>query len=451
GGRPVWIRDLQREEGLRPLAAARAGLGAAVACPVSSGSAAGVLALYSRDPEDPDEALVRMVETLGRQIGGFLERLRAEQRLRESEEKFRRIFHEGVDGITLNALEVGTYLDVNREFLALTGYRRDEVVGKTPADLRIWTRKQDLKTVLSEIGRKGFIRNLETEFRMKDGGTIHGLYSAMHMEVGGRPCVLSFVRDVGDFRRAERELEASRQQLALSEKLSALGSLVSGVAHEIRTPTAYIANNLFLLRHRLEESARSHPELEAVLRDVSQYCSVAEEGVGRIDRLVKDLRRFGRQNLEGRVDASLHGVVEVAVNIFRAVQRGRIRIEMDLRPTAAVHVDPQQIQQVVLNLLNNAAEAMNDDGVIQVATRPAAHGGEIEVQDRGPGLTEEIQARLFDPFFTTKADGTGLGLSIVRRIVDAHGGTIRYETRREEGTRFIVYLPEGAPPSEARS
>ncbi|MGH7821001.1 MAG: ATP-binding protein, partial [Candidatus Binatia bacterium] len=90
------------------------------------------------------------------------------------------------------------------------------------------------------------------------------------------------------------------------------------------------------------------------------------------------------------------------------------------------------------------------EGTIRVATRPAPGGGEIEVRDEGPGLTEEIQARLFDPFFTTKADGTGLGLSIVRRIVDTHGGTIRYETRPSEGTRFIIFLPEGAPSMEMR-
>ncbi|MGH7823540.1 MAG: PAS domain S-box protein [Candidatus Binatia bacterium] len=270
GARPVWIRDLEQEPDLRGLAAAHAGLRSLLACPLAGAKDGAVLALYGRGVREAEEPLARMIETLGRQIGGFLDRLRAEQRLRESEEKFRRIFHEGVDGITLNLLREGTYLDVNREFLALTGYRRDEVVGRTPADLQIWVREEDVRSVVSEIRRNGFIRNLETEFRMKDGHTILGLYSAMHMEVSGRPCVLSFVRDVSDFRRAERELESSRQQLALSEKLSALGSLVSGVAHEIRTPTAYIANNLFLLRHRLEEAARSHPELESLLRDVGQ-------------------------------------------------------------------------------------------------------------------------------------------------------------------------------------
>jgi signal transduction histidine kinase len=113
-----------------------------------------------------------------------------------------------------------------------------------------------------------------------------------------------------------------------------------------------------------------------------------------------------------------------------------------------MRVDIGQIQQIVLNLLNNAAEAMPRGGLVRVATRKVPGGGEIEVEDQGPGITPDIQAKLFHPFFTTKPEGTGLGLSICQRIVEGHQGRIHYDTRPGRGTTFSVFLPTPAPETE---
>jgi signal transduction histidine kinase len=242
-------------------------------------------------------------------------------------------------------------------------------------------------------------------------------------------------------RRAEQELEAARHQVAMSEKLSTLGTLVSGVAHEIRTPLTYVTNNLFLVRQRLEQAARTRPELRELVDDVAQYGAAALDGVARIDRLVDDLRRFAKRDEAGPVDADLRDVVGVAVDLFRATRRGRIDVRADLRPVSSLLVDTGQIQQVVLNLLNNAAEAMPSGGVVCVTTREVPGGGEIEVADEGEGIAPDVEARLFHPFFTTKSEGTGLGLSICQRIVESHGGRIRFESRPGRGTTFFVFLP----------
>lgn len=265
--------------------------------------------------------------------------------------------------------------------------------------------------------------------------------------------ILTVVANALARRTAEQALEAARQQIAMSEKLSALGTLVSGVAHEIRTPLTYVTNNLYLIRQRLERAARSQPDLDGLVGDVLEHEVAALEGVSRINRLVEDLRRFAVRESGGQVEADLRDVVAVGVDLFRATRRGRLEVRSALESIPDMRVDVGQIQQVVLNLLNNAAEAMPSGGVVTVATRAVPGGGEIEVEDHGTGIAPEIQPKLFDPFFTTKPEGTGLGLSICQRIAEAHKGRIRYETRPGQGTIFVVFLPapegEGPPAASA--
>ena len=257
--------------------------------------------------------------------------------------------------------------------------------------------------------------------------------------------VLAF-HDIAERRRAEEELEASRRQLAMSEKLSALGTLVSGVAHELRTPLTYVANNLFLLRTRLETAARTQPEIAPLMQDVLAFSQSAMEGVDRINALVKDLRPFTQHESNARVVAPLEDVVAGAVALFRATQRGHVEVVSSLEPTPPVRLDRGQVQRVVINLLSNAAEAMPRGGLVRISTRASGEGAEIVVEDAGGGIPPEVESRIFDPFFTTKSDGTGLGLSISRRIVEMHGGAIGYDTKAGKGTRFYVRLPAARTP-----
>jgi two-component system NtrC family sensor kinase len=228
----------------------------------------------------------------------------------------------------------------------------------------------------------------------------------------------------------------------MSEKLSTLGTLVSGVAHEIRTPLTYVTGQLFLLRQRLRQAVEASPELDGVARDLLKHETAALDGMARIDRLVEDLRRFTTHRMGETVEADLRDVVAVAVDLFRATRGGRIEVQADLASAPALPVDRGQVQQVVLNLLNNSAEAMPAGGRVRIATRAVPGGGEIEVEDHGAGLPPEVEAQLFRPFFTTKPEGTGLGLSICQRIIEAHGGQIRYQTRPGEGTTFVIFLPD---------
>ena len=301
---------------------------------------------------------------------------------------------------------------------------------------------------LARALRSGTPLREESAFHAEGRGRFPVSIAASPLVTDGRRIgsVLAF-HDVTERRRAEAELEASRRQLAMSEKLSALGTLVSGVAHELRTPLTYIANNLFLMRTRLEAAARGTPAFQPILHDVTGFSHAAMEGVDRINALVKDLRPFTQHEGGARTLAPLEDVVGAAVALFRATQRGHVEVAASLEATPAVRVDRGQVQRVVINLLSNAAEAMPHGGLVRIATRATPDGAaEVLVEDSGPGIPPEVESRIFDPFFTTKADGTGLGLSISRRIVEVHGGSIAYETTPGRGTRFTVRFPAAAPP-----
>ncbi|HWG90230.1 MAG TPA: ATP-binding protein, partial [Candidatus Thermoplasmatota archaeon] len=244
----------------------------------------------------------------------------------------------------------------------------------------------------------------------------------------------------------EAELEASRRQVARTEKLTALGTLVSGVAHEIRTPLTYVNNNLFLMLRRVDSLGASNPDLAQRLHEIRACGAAALEGVDRIRNLVKDLRPFANTDPTKPIHITLHEVAAEAVEFFQATQRGRVEVDMALEATPGLHLDVQQVQRVILNLLINGSEAMPRGGTLQVTTRSVPGGAEIAIRDQGTGIPAEVQAHMFDPFFTTKKEGTGLGLAICRRIVEAHGGSIRYDTRMGEGTTFTVFFPLDSPP-----
>lgn len=242
-------------------------------------------------------------------------------------------------------------------------------------------------------------------------------------------------------REAQEELESLRRQVAMSEKLASLGALVSGIAQEIRNSTTQITNTIYQLRQRIDETARTHPEFNDLVEDVSEYSATAMDGVSRIDELVRELRQFTKSGAQLEETESLDTIVHEAVDLFRRTHQTKINLHADLQATPTVRVNRTQIQQVVLNLLTNAAEALPDGGSIQVSTGPSGSRAELVIEDHGSGMTQYVQSRMFEPFFTTKEHGAGLGLAIARRIVDTHEGEIGCDTEKGEGTRFTVTLP----------
>lgn len=280
----------------------------------------------------------------------------------------------------------------------------------------------------------------------RDGERVHVEISVRALRRDASGLRFAVLRDITARKRAEEELARVRKEVAESEKLAALGTLVSGLAHEVRTPLVYVQNSAHVLRRRVEGLAREETTAEASLATIETCVRDIEEGVDRINRLVRDLARYTRLPVNDMVDGPLDEVVADALRLWRGAHPGSsIEIVERLEATPSARLDRAKVQQVVLNLLQNAAEAMPAGGAIVVRTEAVPAGARLVVTDEGVGIPIETRDRIFDPLYTTKPEGMGLGLSIVRRIVELHRGTIHCESAPGIGTTFIVTLPAQQP------
>ena len=313
----------------------------------------------------------------------------------------------------------------------------ERVLDFVAAEARPFVEHEVLAHVLRDGRWEGEVelRHFTTDERIP----VHEIVFLLPARAGEPPLMAVIARDLRERREAQRELEAARVQLARSERLAALGTLVSGLAHEVRTPLTVLANAAQLVETRVRPKA-GDPVLAAALDDVGS-------AIARINHLVGDLRRFTRMGPVERAPRPLDAVVSDAVHLFQTAQRPEL-LEVDLAPTPPVAVDRAQVQQVTLNLLQNAWEAARLAGGgarLAIRTRPSPDGGAtLVVEDEGPGIPQDVQERMWEPLYTTKPEGTGLGLSIVRRIVDDHGARIRCESRPGQGARFVVDFPPAA-------
>ena len=233
------------------------------------------------------------------------------------------------------------------------------------------------------------------------------------------------------------QLEAARQQLVAAEKLAALGELTAGVAHEINNPIAVIQGNLDVLRHELgEDVERVQVEVDLIL-----------EQSARIHAIVDKLLRYSRPSEYGsdleELDAN-RVVDDTRALVEHEMEAKGLRIETDYQATNRITINRQELQQVLVNLLTNAAHASDAGGLISIGTRncDSGNGVAISVRDRGTGIKPEHLPRIFDPFFTTKrVGGTGLGLSVSHGLLRRYGGDIKVTSQPGRGTIFEVLLP----------
>jgi two-component system cell cycle sensor histidine kinase/response regulator CckA len=374
-------------------------------------------------------------------ITNITARKRAEEALRRSEQLFVKIFQESPDVVTLTTIADGRYVDVNETFLKLSGRRRAEVIGRTSLELGIWSDPGLRGRLVEKLRRDGAFREVAALTFAPGGETRDYSVSGEIVQFEDQELLLVVAHDITEQRRRE-------EQRWRSQKLEALGTLAGGIAHDLNNTLVPVLSLTKLTLKRLPEGSRERQNLTTVL-----------EASERARDLVKQIVAFSRQE-ENKEKAALDlaAMLEKAIDMLRASLPATIGIEHRIAPVPPLLGDVGQLQQVIINLVTNAAQAIGTQmGTVTIELDTsfhgpggAAQGGEgppewicLSVSDTGCGMDEATQRRIFEPFFTTKGVGvgTGLGLSVVHGIVAAHGGHIEVTSAPGKGSKFSVYVP----------
>jgi len=376
-----------------------------------------------------------------------------EERLRRSNSFLKNLLHSSVDGV-IAADKKGKILLFNDAASEISGYTEDEAL--TSLNIRDVYPDNGAYRIMAELrseqnGGPGKLKSYQIDVLRKDGTLIPiSLNAAIIYENGKETATMGFFHDLRESLRIKKELEQTQIQLLQSEKMASLGKLAAGVAHQLNNPLGGITlfARLMLEEYDLEEGARK--DLNRILKDAE-----------RCRDTVKELLEFARQ--------TRHEMRPLDIN--RAITRTLFLLENQTlfqnitiirnltQDIPNVRGDTQQVNHMFMNIILNAAQAMQGRGNLAVETHLADDGHQvvIEIADTGPGIPEDILPHIFEPFFTTKeeGEGTGIGLSLVYGIVESHEGKIRALNNTPCGTRFIIELPlstseNGEAPIEKR-
>jgi PAS domain S-box-containing protein len=387
------------------------------------------------------------------------ERGRAEHALRQSEARFRQIFDAAP--VMMHSLDVGGRLvSVNQRWLEETGYEREDVIGQ--AVTSVLTPESAQKVVqegLPRLWREGGVRDVELRIVRKDRSVFDARIDATVVGDGqGQVADLAVLRNVSGSKRAALERERLRQQLFEARKLESLGLLAGGIAHDFNNLLAAILGNA----HLAFDTLPADREERAALAEIR---AAAERGA----LLTRQLLSYaGRAPVE-RVPIELSGQIREVAHIMQSALPAKVDVRFDLADSLpAVEVDPGQLQQVIMNLLRNASDALGADGGTisvrtglarleraELASLVAGAGLEpgvyvhFDIADDGCGMDAQTRDHLFDPFFTSKQSGHGLGLPVALGVVRAHGGGIGVDSTPGVGTCFRVYLPASSHAPQA--
>jgi len=352
-----------------------------------------------------------------------------------------------VDGIVVVDRK-GTPLIFNEGAERILGYKAEEVVGHPEVFRQFYpagvAQEMMRRMRSSEYGPKDKLNTTLITFIHKNGEEVPVLFSAAivrehNKEVGS----VGIFSDMRETLKLRQKLEESQAQLLQAEKIGSLGRLSAGVAHEINNPLAGILIYAELLQRDMDPSFKGSEFVEEIVKQTM-----------RCQQIVNRLLEFSRQSTMQRTYVDLNTVVDRVVElILHQALFHDIKVVRNLDPELPQFIgDPGQLQQVLTNLLINAADALQGQGTVTITTRPGPEreGVVLTFADNGPGIPAYIRDKIFEPFFTTKpvGKGTGLGLSIVYSVIQRHGGTIEVDSRPGVGTTFTIRLPQDLPEEE---
>ena len=377
------------------------------------------------------------------------DRRRAEERLRQSEERFSKAFRSSPFGIVIATESKGRMVDANPAFLKMVGYNREDVIGRTAKELNLWTEAHQSDLRRQQLVNQDHAKLFELRFKSQSGEVKLAEFATERIQLHDEACVLAIIHDITEPRRLE-------QQLRQAQKMEAMGRLAGGIAHDFNNLLSIIIGYCELCQEQLDVD---HP----VGKHVEQIKKAGE----RAATLTRQLLAFSRQQvLQPRtlnLNAVVHGISKM---LLRVIGEHISLIFKPAEPLSSVRVDFGQAEQVLLNLTLNARDAMPEGGKIVIETanveldenysqihevvKPGSYVM-LSVSDTGVGMDHATLSRIFEPFFTTKEPtrGTGLGLSTVYGIVKQSGGYIWVYSEPFRGTAVKIYLPSIDQPAES--
>ena len=372
----------------------------------------------------------------------------ANELLTTSEERFSKAFHESPVPSGIQTLSDQRFVDVNQRLAEVAGWKREAMIGRTPAELFLWEKPELADRWIENLSRQDRVRDQEAKIRTENGSLHDVLVSMSPVSMGGKPHLLLLAQDV-----AERVL--LERQLRQAQKMEAIGQLAAGVAHDFNNILTVIQGHAGLMQQKLDASS-------PLCRSVEQTMKAS----ARAATLIRQLLMFSRKQVMQFRHLDINETLGDASKMLERLVGEHVQI--DFRPQQslpAVHADPSMMEQIAMNLAVNSRDAMPNGGKVTISTSletvhreptpmdPEQRDGDfvcLTFKDTGTGMDTQVLNRIFEPFFTTKpiGKGTGLGLSTVFGIVRQHHGWLEVESKPNEGTSFRVYFPPSQQPAE---
>ncbi len=412
---------------------------------------------------DPEILPYVELENLALSANAMIEgRVQAERALRDSEAKFVHLFQSSPDAIILTHLESGRITEANTACAATFGRSREDMLNRTTGDLGLYLDPRKRETLLALIREKKSIQNQSIEIRHADGAVLACLVSSKVLAIDGEEHAITTFHDITEQKKIQ-------EMMIQTEKMMSVGGIAAGIAHEINNPLGIILQTAQNLALRTLPDFPKNQEAAAAIgldltlmerymkaRKLDVFIEQIQAAGSRAATIVRNMLDFSRRSEAHRGQCDVRGIIEKAITLAesdydlrKSYDFKQIQIEIiEQGRIPAIACTETEIEQVVLNILRNAAQAMAGHPVqaprIVIRLSGANQGVRIEIEDNGPGIPPEIQRRIFEPFFTTKkpGEGTGLGLSVSYFIItQGHGGAISVTSQPGHGTCFRIDLP----------